>query len=291
MTRRELLLGAAVASAKAAAGYRIIDPHVHIWTHDRRYPWARETTNPPARNATPEMLLELMKANGVDRAVLVQYIGYRWDNRYVADTVQRYPHYFRGVARVNPLDAASPDILSKLTEEGFRGVRLSPGAGPDGDWIRGNLMAPLWKRAQMLQVPMQILAPISRMPDISVLADHHPELTVVIDHMADCPVDAAAELGKLIALARYPKVFVKISHTWSLSRQPYPYLDAQEHAKRLYDAFGPRRLMWGTDWPLVEERASYRQALTVVRDNMKFLNKEDKRWILAKTIERVWPFD
>ena len=106
--------------------------------------------------------------------------------------------------------------------------------------------------------------------------------------MADCPVDAPAELEKLLALERYPKVFVKISHTWSISRQPYPYKDAQVYVKRLYDQFGPKRLMWGTDWPIVEERASYRQALTVVRDDMPFLNQEDKTWILSKTVQRVW---
>lgn len=191
---------------------------------------------------------------------------------------------------MNPLDPAAPDDLSKLTEEGFRGVRLSPGMDPADDWIRGPLMPPLWKRAESLRVPMQILSPVGRMPDIARLAERYPELSVVIDHMASCPVNAPRELAKLLALARYPKVFVKISHTWDLSKQPYPYLDAQENVRRLYDVFGPRRLMWGTDWPLVEERASYRQALTVVRDDMKFLNDEDKSWILSRTIERVWPF-
>jgi len=270
--------------------YRIIDPHVHVWVNDPAYPWAKETTRPPARNATPEMLLELMKAHGVARTVLVQYIGYRWDNRYVADTLKKYPQFFQGVARVNPLDPAAPDHLSSLAAAGFRGVRLSPPAGEAGDWVGGALMPPLWKRAEALGVPMQILAPITRMPDIGRLAGRFPDLTVVIDHMADCPVDAPAELDKLTALARFPKVFVKISHTWSLSRQPYPYLDAQEHVRRLHAVFGPQRLMWGTDWPIVEERASYRQALTVVRDDMPFLNAEDKEWILSRTVERVWPF-
>jgi predicted TIM-barrel fold metal-dependent hydrolase len=291
MTRRELLLGTvAMNLAGAFSKYRIIDPHVHVWVNDPRYPWARETTNPPKRDATPEMLLELMKANGVDRTVIVQYIGYRWDNRYAADTLKKYPQYFRGVARVNPLDPAAPDHLSRLTEEGFRGVRLSPSADASGDWIRGDLMPPLWKRAESLKVPMQILAPITRMPDIGRLTEGYPGLTVVIDHMADCPVDQPRELEKLIALARYPRVFVKVSHTWSISKRPYPYVDAQEHVKRLYAAFGPKRLMWGTDWPVVEDRATYRQALTVVRDDMKFLNEEDKSWILSRTIERVWPF-
>ena len=92
-------------------------------------------------------------------------------------------------------------------------------------------------------------------------------------------------------MKRYPNVFVKISHTWSLSKQPYPWLDAQEHVKRLYDAFGPQRLMWATDWPIIENsNATYEQALTVVRDEMKFLNADDRQWMLSKTIERVWPF-
>ena len=152
-------------------------------------------------------------------------------------------------------------------------------------------MPPLWKRCYELKVPMTVLAPIGRMPEVGRQLEKLPDLTVVIDHMADCPVDQPAELEKLIALKRYPKVFVKISHTWSLSKQPYPWLDAQEHVKRLHAAFGPQRLMWATDWPIIESsNAHLRQALTVVRDDMKFLNEDDKAWMLSKTIERVWKF-
>ena len=272
------------------ADYRIIDPHVHVWKHDPRYPFAKEA-NPPARDATPEMLLDLMKGHGVSKTVIIQVIHYRYDNSYLADVLKRYPQYFLGVCRVDPLDAAAPDHLSRLVEEqGFRGVRLSPAGNASGDWIHGPLMPPLWQRCDALKVPMTILAPITRMPEVGALISRFPDLTVVIDHMADCPVDQPGELEKLIALRRYPKVFVKISHTWSLSRQPYPFLDAQEHVKRLHGAFGPERLMWATDWPIVEQVATYTQALTVVRDDMKFLNAGDKRWMLSRTIERVWPF-
>jgi predicted TIM-barrel fold metal-dependent hydrolase len=152
-------------------------------------------------------------------------------------------------------------------------------------------MPPLWKRCLDLNVPMTVLAPIGRMPDVGLLLEKFPELTVVIDHMADCPVDQPAELEKLIALERYPRVFVKISHTWSLSRQPYPWLDAQELVKRLHHAFGPQRLMWATDWPIIEDRSTYDKALTVVRDEMKFFNADDLRWVLSGTVERVWKFD
>lgn len=292
ISRRELLAGALASPLGAAPRFRIIDPHVHVWVRDPRYPWAPETKNPPEQDATPEMLLELMRANGVERTVIIQVIYYRWDNRYLADVLKKYPQYFKGVARVNPEDPAAPDHLSRLMEQpGFHGVRLSPAADASGDWIRGPLMPPLWKRCRDLGVPMTILAPVTRMPDVALLIEKFPDLTVVIDHMADSPPDRPEELRKLLALARYPKVFVKISHTWSLSRQPYPYRDSLEQVRRLYDVFGPERLMWGTDWPLVDRYCGYAGALKLVQEEMKFLNEEDKRWILGRTVERVWPFD
>lgn len=291
LNRREWLAGALAAGAAAHAAYRIIDPHVHVWVSDPKYPWAKETTNPPAEDATPEMLLALMKANGVEKTVIIQVIHYRWDNSYLADVLKKYPQYFQGVARVNPEDPAAPDHLSRLMKQpGFHGVRISPSGDARGDWIRGPLMPPLWKRCHDLRIPMTVLAPVTRMPDVAPLVEKFPDLTVVIDHMADSPLDRPEELKKLMALERYPKVFVKISHTWSLSKQEYPYRDSQEQVKRLYDVFGPRRLMWGTDWPLVERHCGYAKALALVRDEMKFLNEEDKSWILSKTVERVWPF-
>ena len=290
MERRQFTTAMLASTLSAAPSYRIVDSHVHVFKKDPRFPYA-EGAKPPDKDASAEVLLELMKQNGVERTVIIQVIHYRWDNRYLADVLKRYPKLFHGVARVNPEDPAAPDHLTKLVKEDrFRGVRLSPGANAAGEWINGPLMPPLFKRCDELKVPMTLLIPIVRVPDAQKLIEKFPDLTVVIDHMADCPLDKPQELEKLIALKRYPKVFVKISHTWSLSKQEYPWRDSQEHVKRLHQAFGPQRLMWGTDWPVSERHSTYTQALTSVRDEMKFLNDEDKSWMLSKTIERVWPF-
>jgi L-fuconolactonase len=289
MTRRTLLKLGVATAMPVQTSYRIIDSHVHVWKHDPKYPFA-PGANVPARDATPEMLLALMKANGVSKTVIIQVIHYKYDNRYALDVLRQYPGTFRGVCRVDPVDPASPDHLSYWTEQGFHGVRISPAADGSGDWFRGPLMPSLWKRCQDLKVPMTVLAPITRMPDVVPLMDRTPELTLVIDHMADCPIDQPEQLEKLIALRRYPNVFVKISHTWSISKQPYPWLDAQQYVKRLYDAYGPQRLMWATDWPILETWTTYDKALSVVRDEMKFLNAKDKEWMLSKSVEAVWPF-
>src|SRR5947207_1013416 len=142
VSRRTLLAG--VAASALAADARILDPHVHVWKHDPAFPFA-EGAKVPERDAAPETLLGLMKANGVSRTVIIQVIHYRYDNRYLASVLKRYPGTFQGVCRVDPLDPAAPDYLSRLTTEGFRGVRISPAGNAGGDWLHGPLMPPLWK--------------------------------------------------------------------------------------------------------------------------------------------------
>jgi L-fuconolactonase len=280
------------SSLMSVAGTKplLIDSHVHVFKHDSEFPFA-EGAQPPAMDASAETLLELMKVNGVARTVLIQVIHYRWDNSYLASVLKRYPGMFAGVSRVNPADTDAPDTLSRLTEEqGFRGVRLSPAATADGDWIRGPLMAPLWWRCNQLKVPMTLLTPVTRLRDIMPLLEQNPELTVVIDHMADSPLDQPEKLNLLLDLARYPKVFVKISHMWSLSKQAYPYPDAAVQVRRLYERFGAARLMWATDWPVSLKELPYEKAVALFRDHMEFMSRADHEQILYKTVQRVWPF-
>jgi L-fuconolactonase len=290
ITRRAMLQLTAAALAEKPMTYRILDPHVHVWKHQAELPFVAGAPVPDW-DATPEALLALMKQHGIAKTVLIQVSYYLNDNRYLASVLKQYRQFFHGVCRVDPLDPSAPDQLSSLTEEdGFHGLRLSPRADATGDWMRGPLMAPLWKRCQELRVPMTLMMPITRVPDAAKLVDRFPALTVVIDHMADCPVDHPEQLEPLLALSRYPRVFVKVSHTWSLSHEAYPWMDAQQLVKRLHEKFGPERLMWATDWPMTQDRATYGQRRTVVQDEMKFLNANDKSWMLSKTIEQVWPF-
>lgn len=270
---------------------RIIDPHVHVWKHDPAFPWAPETTSPPKEDATPEMLLALMAANGVERTVLVQVIHYRWDNSYVAHVLRAYPGHFAGVGRVNPLDPAAPDHLSKWVEvDHLQGVRLSPSADASGDWFAGPLMPPLFKRAEDLGVPMLLLTQPGRLPDLARLLDAHPNLDAVVDHMADCHPDNPEDVQRLLDLARYPRVYVKISHTWGISKEGYPWKDTHGLVQRVHQAFGPQRIMWSTDWPVCLGGATYAQTLSVVRDEMKFFTKDDLEWVLGKTALRLWTF-
>lgn len=295
LTRRRFLAQSAASAfalprlSSKTPSHGVVDAHVHVFERNPHFPFA-PGAHPPAEDAPPEKLIALMRANGVARTVIIQVIHYKWDNSFLASVLKRYPTLFHGVCRVNPEDPAAPDQLTRLTEEGFRGVRLSPAVDATGDWIRGPLMPPLWRRCNELKVPMTVLVPATRLPDLVPLIEANPELTVVIDHMADCPLDRPDLLEHLLDLARYPRVFVKISDMWSLSKQPYPYPDAQDQVKRLLERFSAQRLMWATNWPVSLAQLPYAKIVELYRDHMSFLSREEREAILSKTVQRVWPF-
>lgn len=266
---------------------RHFDAHVHIWTHDPAYPFPPEVTDPPPRPAEPEELLALMDANGVEGAVLVQPIQYRWDNRYVAKVRAAHPHRFAAVCRVDPVDPRAPEHLRRwVEEEGFRGVRISPGTGPSGDWFDGPLMDPLFARASSLEVPLLLLTRPPRLPRLSALLDRHPELDVCVDHMADVSPGDGEGVAALLELARHPRVRVKISHAWSLSREGYPWPDTWGLLARVRDAFGSRRLLWCSDWPVSVPHASYRETLAMLDP---LFTPEELVWIRGGTAREWWP--
>lgn len=271
----------------------IVDPHTHVWVNDPRFPWPAENQKPPAEDRSAEMLLELMAAHGVDKTVLVQVIHYRWDNSYALDCARRYPDKFMVAGRVNPEDPAAADHLSEWTEKGMHGVRLSPAVGDGGDWFTDAArMDPIFARAESLGVPLLLLTRPPRLQDLVPLLERHPDLNVVIDHMADCDPEDAEGRALLTDLARYPRVTVKISHTWSISGQEYPWKDTHGLVEEVYQAFGGQRIMWGTDWPVCLGKAEYGQTLQVVQEEFRrFISAEDMEWVLAKTALSLWPFD
>lgn len=269
----------------------IIDSHVHIWANNPAFPWAAEAIDPPQYEAHPQRLLESMQTESIAGAVLVQYIGYRWDNRYVAQALKNFPQKFMGVCRVNPEDPDAPDQLSEWTEDhGFHGVRISPEADGRGDWFRSSLIKPFFQRAADLKIPIVILTKPSRLPDLLELLDAVPDVDVVIDHIADCNVLDRSHQQMLRALAQHTRVFLKTGHVWANSATDYPWRDQHALLKFSGELFGVERMMWGSDWSFCLRRATYAQSLAYIRDEIDFWSQAELTWILGGTALRLWRF-
>ncbi len=121
------------------------------------------------------------------------------------------------------------------------------------------------------------------------IAERHPGLPLIIDHMS-LTAEIAAEgrikeaIDEIVPLAKYPNVSVKVSSAPNFSKEAYPFRDMTEHLKRCFDAFGPRRCYWGTDLTNSMPKATYRQRITQFTEELPFLSEEDKDWVMGKAI-------
>jgi predicted TIM-barrel fold metal-dependent hydrolase len=131
------------------------------------------------------------------------------------------------------------------------------------------------------------------------MARRFPQVPVVIDHLARVDLkadDPLPEFKKLLALARYPNVWVKVSELGVLSPSgKYPYRDTYAWVRRLYDAFGPDRLLWGTGFPgptrAEAERPTLAEELDLIRKEIAFFTADDRTKILGRNAAKVWRFE
>jgi L-fuconolactonase len=272
----------------------IIDSHLHVWSDDEsQYPYGEVSRPQTGSRASVELLNEHMAEAGVEKAVIVQPIHYLYDNRYVADCLARFPGRFAAVALVDPKAPSAPDQLEELVRgQGFGGMRLHLSRQQDPSALAAPDQDPLWRRVEELDVCLIVLGRAAELPALEPIIDRFPNVKVVLDHLGGPTVgEGNPLLGNVLRMARYPNVYVKVSNMNRMSEVPYPHKDTHDMVRRIYDAFGPERLMWGTDFPHVLTEGGYVNALKQVRDELDFLNNKDKDWLFSKTVQKVWKFE
>jgi predicted TIM-barrel fold metal-dependent hydrolase len=282
----------------------VIDTHMHVWSDDPdRFPFAHPydpNYAPPKLAASLGRVVREMDAHGVSHCVLVQTICHGWDNRYLAHCLKAEPKRFRGQGLIDPTD---PDVAAELEEvmkvPGMTGVRLSPiyYKGKD-DWLDAKSSDALWEKAEQLGAIFNLFIAADQLPKLEARLKRFPGVKVVIDHLARVDLggkDAEAETRKLLALARYPNVHVKVSELMILSpSKKYPYRDTFPLVRAVYEAFGADRLLWGTGFPGATRAQAGRPALedelALIRKEIPFFSAEDRAKILGGNAAKLWGF-
>ena len=272
-----------------------IDAHVHVWTPDvARYPLASGFTvdkiQPPS--FTPEELLAQARPAGVSRIVLIQMSFYRFDNRYMLETIARFPGVFRGVAIVDDKSDRPQDAMRELAKQGVRGFRITPGSQPLDAWLGSPGMDAMWKCAADDGLSICPLVNPHVLPALERKIAANPKTRVVLDHFARVGISGEiveSELDALCALAKFPQVHVKVSAFYALGRKAAPYSDLGPMIRRVLDAFGRERLMWASDSPFqVQSPHTYIDSIELIRSRLDFLTAEDRAWLLRRTAEKVF---
>jgi len=267
----------------------IVDAQVHLWKAESPdWPWVPGRKPQLPEPFTIEKLVAMMDEAGVDRVVIVppSWPGDR--NDYAIEAAKRYPARFGIMGRIPVEKPQSAALLPKWREQpGMLGVRLTFHRAQaallekgSADWF--------WPAAEKAGLPVMFLAP-GNSPRFAPIAERHPGLALIIDHM-NLTLEIAQErrikqaIDEVVALAKFPNVSVKVSSTPTYSMESYPWRDMTEHIKRCFDAFGPQRCYWGTDITNAFGKSTYRQRITHFTEELKFLSEKDKEWVMGRAI-------
>ncbi|MCX6856979.1 MAG: amidohydrolase family protein [Verrucomicrobia bacterium] len=272
-----------------------IDAHVHVWSPDTKsFPLAAGSTKaemqPPT--FTPEELFAHSKPVGVDRIVLIQMSFYGTDNSYMLHAMEKHPGVFGGVAIV---DEAQPDVVATmkaLAVRGVRGFRIYASKAKAEAWSTSDGMKAMWSYAADADLAMCLLADPEALPAVLRMCKEYPKTKVVVDHFARIGVKGAmpeADIENLCHLADFKHTYVKTSAFYALGSKKPPHADLGPMIRRMRDAYGAQRLMWGSDCPYqVEAGHTYADSIALVRDHLDFLTTEDKECMLRKTAENLF---
>jgi predicted TIM-barrel fold metal-dependent hydrolase len=270
----------------------IVDAQVHLWkANSLDWPWVPGARPQLPEPFTIERALPLMDEAGVDRVVIVPP-SLNDSNDYALEAAKRHPDRFGVMGRISLQDPKSAELLPRWKEQpGMLGVRLTLNTPATLAWLSDGTADWFWRAAEKAGLPVMFLA-VGAVSKFARIAEHHPQLTLIIDHMGlnsssrgnRVTESPAAAVDQAVALAKYPNVSVKLSGALGNSLEPYPFRDMAMHVKRLFDAYGPQRCYWGTDITNSFAKASYRQRITHFTEELGFLSDSDKDWVMGRAI-------
>jgi predicted TIM-barrel fold metal-dependent hydrolase len=258
----------------------IIDAQVHLW---------RTGTPTPPHRPTPypvEDAIRDMDEAGIDGAIL--HPPTSWDpaaNEQAVEAVLAYPSRF-AILGYPPLDR--PDsralVASWKQRPGMLGLRLYFNKPHNRSWPMDGTLDWLWPAAERAELPVALLAG-DWLPLLGEIAARYTGLKLIVDHMGalrGAKGDAAfPNMAELMALAKRPNVAVKLTGGPFYADDAYPFASLHKHYRAMYDAFGPRRLFWGTD--ITKMPCSWRHCLDHFQE-ITWIPEADKKLIMGEAI-------
>jgi predicted TIM-barrel fold metal-dependent hydrolase len=255
----------------------IVDAQIHIWKNHK-------PTNPNHRQVsdfTADDVLKEMDEAGVNAAV-IHPPG--WDpdsNALAVEAARQHPERF-GIFGNFPLDR--PDSRTGIDRlkgrPGMLGLRFALLQPHQQTWLTDGTLDWLWPMAERAGMPVALIGG-NLLPGVTQIAPRHPGLKLIVDHFGR-PDKAWSNLPELLATAKFPNVALKATGAPSYSSEAYPYRDIHGHIRRLYDAFGPERMFWGTD--ITRMPCPWKQCVTMFTEELPWLSARDKELIMGRAL-------
>lgn len=241
---------------------RLIDGHQHFWDPARGdYGWLTPELGPIYRAFRPDDLQALLQDNGVSATILVQAAPTSEETDWLLD-IARNTSFVAGV--VGWIDLSASDAAARIADRAadplFVGVRPMLQDMAKRDWILIPELIPALGALERAGLVFDALIHADQLHFVTQLAVRHPDLAIVLDHAAKPPL-ATGNLAEwqagIARLAAQPNVACKLSGLLTEAAAGFDPMELAPLVDHLFACFGPDRLMWGSDWPVVELVTSY----------------------------------
>jgi L-fuconolactonase len=270
-----------------------LDAHQHFWSYDAaQYPWI-PPGSPLHRSWLPDDLAALQKPLGFDGSIAVQARQVVGESDWLLSLADKHANV-KGVVGWVDLrsDRVEADLARLAAHPKFVGVRHVVQEEPDVDFMLGRDFQRGISKLRAHGLTYDILIYPKQLEAAIRLAENFPQQPFVLDHLAKPPIkDGAMEPWKsqLLRLAKLPNVHCKVSgmlteadHKAWRAEQFRPYLDT------VFEAFGPARLMYGSDWPVCLFAGSYEQAYRLVDDYARGLTDAERAGLFGGNCARFY---
>jgi L-fuconolactonase len=160
----------------------------------------------------------------------------------------------------------------------------------DGRWLYSDEGLEFFKVAARLNLIASLSSYPHQQAAIRKVAECFPDLPILLHHLGHPKVGVKEHVGALLESAKLSNIYLKLSgfyYATSGEQWDFPYRDVQEIVMALYDSFGPRRLCWGSDYPVVKQFMTYRQALEVLRTYCTFISSAEHPLILGQNLAHL----
>jgi L-fuconolactonase len=270
-----------------------IDAHHHVWTLARGdYHWLTPDLAPIHRDFHLSDLAPHLSAVGIEGTILVQAAPTEAETMFLLDVAEN-AEVIRGVVGWTDFDAA--DGVARVDALAAR--RVLVGLRPmvqdiaDDDWLLGPQLAPPLTAMAGHDLVFDALVLPRHLPRLLRVVDRHPNLQFVLDHFGKPPLatgDTAGWKRDIALLAERANIVCKLSGLATEAARDWRVADLRQAVDHVRACFGPQRMLWGSDWPVVNLAGGYVKWFAAAEALLTDLSADEKAGVFGENAVRIY---
>lgn len=270
-----------------------IDSHQHFWLRERGdYDWLTEDLGPIYDDFMPSELAPILRSCGIDGTILVQAAATEEETRFMLELATQHEWILGVVGWLNMDSSQASEQLNLFCKSPkFCGIRPMLQDIDQVDWILEPARLDVLRELAARKKSFDALVRPVHLPAILEVANQLPDLTVVIDHCAK-PDLTGGDFDRwhrdLTMLAANENTYCKLSGLVTEASPSDELAVTLPYIAAALDVFGPRRVLWGSDWPVVNLRCSYSEWHDFVVHVLQGLSEEERGGIFGQNAMRAY---